>query len=375
MIVKSRNTLAINVPKTFTTHLEAASVSVLRWKNPNGFIKSWGVQVGETGEEQTEVLILSTDTVAGTAGTFTANTLYEHPANTPLYAIRYDKVVFERSDTGTAGDATPITNGTITYQADNEFTQFDDPSGTPAHAYKTLFRASVLGENSIESDFITSAGFSFYSLSSMRQRVRDKLWNAEFIKDDIVIDNWVNEWKEEMINSAIDVNEDYSLGTVDVAFGTSGLGTITESDFKQMRRVWITYNGADYFRAQKKEQTQFLPNEIFNSTHPVFYMQGDDVFGVEPKGLGTARIVYYSLGTTLVNDTDELPLSMRGYTKSFVEYGQIQAQYKDNKMTILEKKAAEVGLKDEFKKQLVPRNKTGQTMVDIVESFDENIIF
>ncbi len=359
MIIRTRNKLQEDAPKTFTTFKEEAGVSVLKWKNPNGFTKSWAVQVGETGEEQTEVMILSTGVPAGTAGTFTASSLYEHPANTPLYAIKYDQVVFERTGvTGTLGTAVPLANGTVSYAPDREFTEFDDTSGTPTHAYKTFFKTSVLSQDSIESDFITSGGFSFYSLAEIRQRIKDKLWNSEFIKEDIVVDRWINEWREDLVQKAIDVNEDYSLGTVDVKFDTTGLGTITATDWKQFRRMWITYNGVDYFRAAKQEQIQIIPNQIFNSTHPVFYMQGDNVFGVEPKGLGTARVVYYSLGTNLVNDTDEVAFSARGYTKSFVEYGLIQAQYKDNKISMTEKKGAENTLASDFKKQLVPRNKT-----------------
>ena len=84
MIVQSQNSLTNEpwVPITRSTHLEVAGTSVLRWENPNGFAASWAIQVGDTGEEQSEVLLLSTSTPSGTAGTTTANSLYEHPADT-----------------------------------------------------------------------------------------------------------------------------------------------------------------------------------------------------------------------------------------------------------------------------------------------------
>ncbi|WP_460996725.1 hypothetical protein, partial [Staphylococcus aureus] len=69
--------------------------------------------------------------------------------------------------------------------------------------------------NSTESDWITSAGFSFYSLGALRQRAKDKLVNASFITDDSLFNDWANEWKDEMANAVIAVNEDYSMGTVD----------------------------------------------------------------------------------------------------------------------------------------------------------------
>src|SRR5258707_3690917 len=97
MLIKTRNILTDFSEKTYTTNGEVSGTNVLRWENPDIFNASWGVQVGETGEAQSEIVLLGASTPAGTAGTLTANTLYEHPANTPLYAIKYDQLVFERS--------------------------------------------------------------------------------------------------------------------------------------------------------------------------------------------------------------------------------------------------------------------------------------
>ena len=98
--------------------------------------------MGERGHEQTEVLVLSGDPGNGTLGTTTAVSRYEHPADTPIYAIKYDQVVFERSTDGTAGTASPMTGGTVTYQADGTVTEFDDTSGSASYAYKTYFKNS-----------------------------------------------------------------------------------------------------------------------------------------------------------------------------------------------------------------------------------------
>lgn len=368
MIIKSRNLLHVGAQKTRTTHLEAAGTNVLRWENPNAFTASWAVQVGETGEEQTEVVLLGTAVVAGTAGTTTANTLYEHPADTPLYAIKYNQVVFERSTDGTAGTAAPMTSGTITYQPDHEFTQFDDTSGSTTYAYKTLFRNSVLAVNTTESDWITSAGFSFYSLANMRQQIKDRLWDADYIKDDKVIDNWINEWRYEMVNTLVSLNEDYALGTVGVGFGTAGLGTVTTADFKHPRRVWVTYNGTDKFQSTKMSVNDFRPDETFSSSHPYHYWEGNTVIGIRPpESGGTAEITFYRLGTTMVNDTDELALPLHGYTKSFVDYGEAMALKKDGKQDWKDVLSlAQVG-KAQFVTQMTPRDVSGPQTVDLVE--------
>ena len=370
MIIQSINNLHINAPKTYLSNVEVAGTNVLRWRNPAGFAASWAVQIGEMGEEQTEVVLLGVATPAGTAGTLTANTLYEHPADTPVYAIKYNQVVFERSTAGTAGTATPMTDGTITYQADHQFTQFDDTSGSPSYAYRTYFRSSALGVNTIESDWITSGGFPFYSLARMRDRVKKKLWDAGYIKDDITIDDWINEWKDEMSNAVIALNEDYALGTVDVPFGTAGLGTINTADYKNPRRFWVTTNGNDFYQSTKMSINDFMPNQVFSASHPYHAWQGDNVFQVKPDGAsGTARLAFYRFGTTMVNDTDELAQPFRSYTKSFVDYGEAQALFKDGKYDAYDRKMSEARLsKQEFIQQMTPRDLSSATYIDIVEN-------
>lgn len=118
MIIKVRNTLPLESQKTFTSFDEPAAAGTIRWKNPNVFQASWGVQIGETGEERAEIMVLGGTAPAGTAGTFSSTSLYEHPADTPMYAIKWDQIVFKRSTSGTAGTPTALTDGTITIQPD-----------------------------------------------------------------------------------------------------------------------------------------------------------------------------------------------------------------------------------------------------------------
>lgn len=375
MLIQNRNLLHENAPKTFLMNTEVAGTTIFRLRNTSGFGSSWAVQIGEVGEEQTEVLILSGNPPAiGTLGTTTASSTFEHPADTPVYGIKYNQVVFQRSTSGTAGTATALTDGTITYQpafwdkdTQKSFTIFDDTSGSVSYAYRTLFRNSVLSAETTQSDWIVITP-NFYSLAVVRERTKEKLWNSDFLLD-ATIDNWTNEFKDKLTNIAIQTNEDYALGTVDVAFdGSNGYGTVVTGDFKQPRRIDITYNGNDWFMSTKMESNDYFQDQQFSSVHPYHTWIGNTVFRVRPdESGGTARITFYRLGTTLVNDTDELPLYQRGYTDGFVEYNLIQAQYKDQKITLAEKKQAEAILTGEFTSQLAPRDKTGPTMVKVVE--------
>lgn len=370
MIIKTLNNLDQFSSFSFLSNGESVGAGTIRVKNINAFQPNWAIQLGATGEETSEIVIAGAGAISGTAVVITGTTRYDHQVDTPVYATKFDKVVFMRSTAGTAGTATAMTDGTITITPDSQYTQFDDTSGAVSYAYKTKFRNSVTAEESSDSDWITSSGYTFYSLAKMKSRIKAKLFGNDFIKDDTTIDDWINEWLERMTNAAIKVNKDYSLGTVDVAFGTSGLGTITATDFKEVRRFWTTYDGVTYAQSTKIAINDFLPEETFVNTRPVHFFQGDNIFGVKPYGTGgTARLVYYKTSPVLVNDTDELPVSMRNYTKSFVDYGLSQARYTDEKQGIARDFLASAEAEMErFIQEITPRSKTGPQYITMTDA-------
>lgn len=363
-LIRSRNLLYIDVPYTRLRETEAAGATSLRVQNTDGLTTSWGVQIGETGHEQTEVLIGTNSN--GTTVTC-PTTRFEHPQDTPVYFIKYDQVVFQRSTDGTAGTATSMTNGTVTYQADDFFTVFDDTSGSSTYGYRTHFRNSVLAVNSTQSDWITFAGHDFYSLAKMRDRIKRKLWNAKYLEDQD-IDDWLNECKDKMANKVTSANEDYAMGTVGVAFGTDGLGTITTPDFTFPRRMWINYDASNQYVSTKFGINDINPNQTYSETHPYHAWVTDNVFVVVPEGPGTAQVTFQRFGTTMVNDTDILPVPMRSYTDIFVDYCKSQAKSKDGKEAQAQVILSRVGTAiDNFALEIAPRDNTGPTMVSIVE--------
>jgi hypothetical protein len=375
MIIRAKNNLTDLAVSTNISVGANAGVGTISVKNIAGFTANWAVQLGKTGEELAEMRIISSIDAGDSELIFTGNTSFAHAVDTPVYATKYDQLVFKRSTSGTAGTATAITSGTVSITPDQEFTQFDDTSGAATYAYKVAFRNSVTGDVSSDSDWLTPTGYSFYSLGKLIERVKGKLFNTGFLQDDNQLTDWINEYKEMMDNAAIEVNKDYSLGTVDVAFaGTAELGTITASDFKDIRRIWLTYNGTDFFNATKMAVNEYEPNQQFNQTHPYFYMFGDNIIGRKPNDVaGTARVVYYKLITPLVNYTDELPVVQRGYTKGYIDYCLGQAYWYDGK-----KDDADRLLKDaaqsviRFRTEISDRLPTGATMIRIIEDTSAN---
>lgn len=373
MIIRALNNLTVNAPYTFLGGNSTAGTTVFNLRNVSGFSPSWAVQIGPTGEQQSEPLVLVSGQPSGTLGTVVTAALYDHPQDTPVFAIKYDTIVFERSTTGTTGAAVPMTNGTVTIQADGTQTIFDDATGAATYAYKTYFQNSVTLAQSTESDWITPTGLPFYSLGKMRQRTKDKLVSSGYISgvniDDSQVNDWINEWLEVMTNTAIDVNEDYQMGTMGVAYASGvELGTITNTDFKQLRRVWYA-DASGTFQATKMDSNSYSPNKTFTDTFPYFYMQGDSILGRQPiDQAGTLICEYYKLNPVLVEDTDQIPVNMQGYTKAFIDYAHSQALFRDQKIQEANSKTQEaIAMLTMFKQQLSPRHKTGPTFIDIVE--------
>ena len=367
MIIKVQNNLADQAFKTFLSNGENSGTSVLRVKNVNGFSANWAIQLGKTGEEKSEIKVIST---IGTVLNTSANLTYDHPSDTPVYGIKYDQIVFAKSTSGTAGTATAITNGTISITPDETFTQFDDTSGASGDAYRTYFRNSVTTDTSSESDWITVSGFDFYSKAKIRQRVKDKLRIQGLIKNDTIVDDWINEWLENLTNSAIKVNKSYSLGTANVAFGTDGLGTVTSSDYKSFKRVWIDYDGVNKYKATNLDVSQVEPDQTFSNAHPYYSWKGNNVFEIHPpESGGTAEIVYSKRSSLLDDDTDTLPEFLRSYTSSFVNYCVSEAYYSDKQTDLGDRylTKAEDGKKN-FILEITPRDQTGVQTIEITNT-------
>lgn len=367
MLISVQNNLDSSPTTQFSysaINVSAAGTS-LPVKNTNPFSINSAIQIGKTGEAQSEIRIPS-GTASGTLN-LSSGLSFDHSLDTPVFDIHFDQIIFLRSTAGTAGTASAI--GTVNITPNSEFTDFDDVSGVATYAYKTQFKNSVSGDLSSESDWFVPGGPSFYSLQALRGRVKDALYNANYLKSDDTMNDWINEWVEQMTNGAIKVNQGYSMGTVDIAFGTSGIATITQSDFKTANKIEISYDGVQFGRSRDIPINRFSTSDFFSSGAPIHSWQGDTTFIVSPGGLGTARVTYSRLATRLVNDSDELPLSLRSYTTSCMEYVLYKAFDNDLKRDYASDHYGKFKiLKDDFIAEITPRDQTGPKTIDLTES-------
>lgn len=346
-------------------NVSSAGTTVLV-KNINPFSVNSAIQLGKTGESQSEVRIPQGTASGGTIN-LTSALLYDHSLDTSVFDIHYDQIIFKRSTVGTAGTATAI--GTSNITPNSEFTDFDDTSGAATYAYKTQFLNSVSGDLSSESDWFIPGGPTFYSLQKLRQRGKDALYNANYLKSDDILTDWISEWGELMTNAAIKVNKGYSIGTVSYAFGTSGYGTITEAGFKVADKIEVTTDGVTYTPSTEIPMNQYSESDNFSSLAYSHSWEGDNRFRILPFGaLGTARFSFSKINTPLVNDADELPLSLRSYTTGCIEYLLYRAYDNDNKDQQADKHYGRFQLsKNDFINEITPRDQTGPKYINLAE--------
>lgn len=359
---------------TYTAAAISAGGTSSPAKNIAGFNSQWAVQIGQTGEETAEIMVLS-GAPAGTvfnfgtspshaAGTF----LFSHSLDTPMYQIHYDQFILNRSSTGTAGPFTAL--ATVSITPDSLYTQYNDSTGATGYAYYAQYYNSVTGDTSGSSSVFIPGGPTFYSLQKLKQRIKDKLYSAGFIRNDDLVIDWINECYELMTNSAIKVNQNYLLGTNQFAFGTAGLGTITDAFFKQPIKVEVTYDSVIYTPSKKIEVRDYTESDYFDINNPRHAWIGENVFEILPhQQAGTAKITYAQRFTPLVNDSDELTQTLKAYTTAFTEYclgvayGLDQKDAESQQHYQLYEQS-----KNDFIAEITPRDLTGAETIDVEES-------
>lgn len=370
MLLQVQNNLD-QQPSTLYSFLSTAGTAggtALPVKNTNGFNAQWAVQLGKTGEETAE--ILNIDNIGGTVLNTSGTARFPHAIDTPVYQTHYDQVIFLRSTTGTQGTATALSTVSIT--PDSFYTEYNDSSGVATYAYQTQYYNSITGDLSGTSSWFVPGGPTFYSLQKLKDRVKHDLYSSNFIKDDATITDWINEWVEIMTNAALKVNQGYSVGTASSAFGTAGIGTITEPLFKYASKIEITFDGVNYVNSTEIPLNQFGAQDTFSSSFPRHSWRGNTTFLVLPQGVaGTALMTLGELSTQLTNDTDELPQFLKSYTTGCIEYVLYKAYTLDQKDTSAEPHYQKFLVsKNSFITEITPRDYTGPKTIDFVEGID-----
>lgn len=367
MFIRIKNTLADNSPKSNLSSAIQAGATSIPVKNINDFQINYYTQLGLTGEERSEIV-----QVAGTptGGTFASGaTRFPHPTDTPAFAIKYNQIIIKRSTTGTAGSATAY--GTVTITPDQTFTQFEDTTASTGYAYKTQFYNSYLDVSSAESNWITTSGYGPYTRGGLRDAVRRRIKNIPGILDDD-INLFLNEYMEMMRSAAVQINEDYGLGTLNIEVGA---GTqeyvVTDPLHRSPARVWMIADGGTV--PYRPIYTAEINPGMDYSWDPRFYLPGDGVIGVlpVPSQGGTLQIIQNEIDSRLDSDDQELPQPMKPYTTGFIDYATSLCYRQDGKDNLADSKERLAMSKiDLFRREINPRQRMTNEQVSLVMDTD-----
>ena len=373
MLIQIKNTLdsADSIQQSYLASSIVAGGTALPLRNINGMNAQWALQLGRTGEEEAEIAINLG--ASGTVANLNTATRFGHNSDTPVYAIHYDQVILLRSTSGTVGTASPV--GTIPITPDSIYTEYNDTSGAIGYAYQAQYYNSYSGDMSGTSSWFTPGGPTFYSLQKLRQRTKDKLYSAGYIRSDDMITDWINECNEQLTNALIKINQSFAQGTaiINVSSGTTGLGTITQTDFKNITKLETSYdNGVTFTPSHEIPNWSFGDLDVFSSLSPQHAWTGDTTFRVLPPPGNTTscqvRISYSQRFAPLVNDTDEPIMPLKPYTTAFVEYCLGVAYGLDQKDAESQQHyQMYAALKQDMINENIPRDQTGPKFIDIME--------
>lgn len=148
-----------STPSTYLTAANAAGATALTVRDNGSFSSSLGgdlLLIGETGNEQTEIVYVNGAITAGT-GLTTSTLVFAHPINTPVRKIIFDKIeVFGNSSASSSG-ATSI--ATISIDPTAPYTEYIVTGTTYAYYGIRGVRSIATTYNGSYSDFIAAGGF------------------------------------------------------------------------------------------------------------------------------------------------------------------------------------------------------------------------
>jgi hypothetical protein len=159
MKLQASNPSTKGLEKSFLSTALSAGVTTFDVKNDNLFQPNQVILIGEMGQERSEMVTIQAAVTPGTTLTLTAPTVFPHDADTPVYALKYDKVKFYRSTAGLQGAYNLLTTVPLDVDNANLLTIYDDVAGLTSYYYELSFSSTFDGSETALSDPIAGSGY------------------------------------------------------------------------------------------------------------------------------------------------------------------------------------------------------------------------
>ena len=196
MKLRSKNILTQGLEKSYLTIPMVAGAVSITVSNNDRFVTAQKIMIGEMGNERTETVTLSGTITPGAAMTIGA-TLYAHDADTPVYVLKYDKVRFYRSTTGSAGAYSQLAEVVVDVDNSSLETVYDDIAGLTSYFYKVSFYGTYDSTETDLSDPIPGIGYGRktvgFLLNEFFEEVSDTTQQHMSVQGAIALINEVND--------------------------------------------------------------------------------------------------------------------------------------------------------------------------------------
>lgn len=338
-----------------STHLSAdaaASATSSTVENNTGFATNDLVVFGKMGEENSEIVTLTSATGSTTLG-HTGGLTFAHSARTIVSEIKYNQaeVYSSTSETGTYSLL-----ATVSLAVDEAYTIYNDTTGTSSTWYKIRYKNSVATTYSDYSDAVQATGYLDDSLFSMTEEILEEYGDPdakEVSRNRIkrILKSGVRNLLLKIIALYPDYHRNYTTQAL-----TSGTATYDlPTRFLGFFRVDVNYGGSTATDAYKVEtfesEAEGEPDTTYSKYNPRVFFRGD-TFGLRPtpdSSSGYAFLWYWDYPAVMDSDADVhgLPYGARECLVSYalfrlfadkdVDKSAIyKKEYRDNTESLLE---------------------------------------
>ena len=178
MLVTAWNPETEELEKTYLSKVVQAGTNSLDVKNADRIPQNSRILIGEMGMEQTEIATVGADPTSKVLP-LTGNLTFAHSADEPVYKLRFDQVLFYRSD---AADGVYELIATVPLDVDNRdlMTQYNDVDGNGTSFYRTKLLNSITFEETDYSDYISAEGYGKRTIGAVIEASVRRLKDSEY---------------------------------------------------------------------------------------------------------------------------------------------------------------------------------------------------
>lgn len=331
MRIRAINPDVSRSPKSFLSTAVVATGTTLTVKNSSPFATNDYVQVGEIGNERTEIVLASAvpDNTSLTVGALK----FPHGVDTPIYQLRYNRVRFYRS---TNDGVTYSLLATVDIQPDSLVTIYNDPNPGAAYYYKVSYYNSTTTTESDKSAGLIATGYTTYSLKKIEDQVLVLYPDREerFIKREDIKD-WINERYLMVQQDVRELDHGYFLtdntsSPTSLTNGTSKY--LLPNNYLGTKKLEIAYDGANYYRLMPLDIREQHNQTTWSKTEPVYDFVGNYLyFQPTPDSSSGKYKHWYYYWDELDLMTDELDQAVRPFKEVLVMHALAKACYEGGK--------------------------------------------